>query len=52
MPGNKLHPDKNNTSSSWQKGSISGINLEPSIQPQHVTGLDPWCRLVCHPDIQ
>ena len=52
IPANKPHPDENNTSSGWQKGSISGIGLYPSTKPQCMASLDPWYRLISHPDIQ
>ena len=51
IPRNKPHLDENNISSDWQRANISEVGLEPSAQPQRVTGLDPQCRLVCHPDI-
>ena len=31
MPENKYHLNENNTSSGWQKKSIFGVDLEPSI---------------------
>ena len=51
-PGTKPYLDENDMSSGWQKGSISGVGLEPGAQPQRVASLDPLCRLVCHPDIR
>ena len=50
--GNKPHPDENNIFLDWQRTNISGVGLEPSIQPQRVAGLYFWYRLVCYPDIQ
>ena len=52
IPGNKTHSDENNISSGWQKANISGVSQESSAQLQCVASLDPWCRLVYHPDIQ
>ena len=45
---NEPHPDENDISLDWRGANISGISLEPSIQPQHVAALDPGCKLICH----
>ena len=50
--GNEPHPDENDISLGWQRANISGVGLEPSIQPQCVAGQNPRCRLVCHPSIR
>ena len=48
---NKSHPNKNNTSLGWQKGSNSGVGLKFSAQSQYIAGLNPWFRLICYSDI-
>ena len=35
---NKFHLTKIDISSSWQKGNISEVDLELSVQPQHEAG--------------
>ena len=47
-PENGSHLDENDISSGWQRGSISGAGLEPSVRHQRVAGLGPQCRSVYH----
>ena len=50
--GNESHSNENDISSYWQKKSISGASLEPSIQPQYIVSLDLWYKLIYYPSIQ
>ena len=45
---NESHLDKNNISSSEQKGRISEAGLDPNIWPQCVAGLNFWYKSLCH----